>query len=539
MNDLVNELEKQINIDKEVITVLPRNGIKAIKNLNEKIEEMSEKYQELNKKTKKEIEERYKTIIAVEENEKIGEMSLKIEQINNEIDSINDRSSYEKMELDKHSYNINGYYKKNIETINEEIIQVLKTFEKVGIKVTAEDFNISEFTKEYMTVLIKNAYNGEINSAEVKECFEKVYWKCSELMSHIYVNLRYIYDKNENEIDKFYKNTMIDMQEKSGNIEEELEKRKQKLIKQKKKLEGMDDKIILGNFLSQKYNITDYMGDNYKKSYEELLGKEISKLTDYEKNEMDDNIEKLYNNLVEYSEFLEFKFIYDEVLEIRAEEKKKQEQNSKEKKNKTDYEIIKDEIKKEISNIAKLNEKISKPNKSFFNRKSIDEQQRSEIVLERNEMILSVKNKYLKMDEEKIYSEFSKKIYDTSTYLDVLKIASYYYNFLAKTIIKKEPEITDQEITKKIEKFKNLIKNMEFSVISNVMITENKTLAIVIKDRYKLFGIILTKESLEEENLDDILKKTKLIYTYNNIKKSNLSFENINFVVQVNLKQKK
>ena len=43
MKELVEKIENQISTDKEVITVLPRNGIKAIKTLLETIKEMKPK----------------------------------------------------------------------------------------------------------------------------------------------------------------------------------------------------------------------------------------------------------------------------------------------------------------------------------------------------------------------------------------------------------------------------------------------------------------------------------------------------------------
>ena len=50
MKELVENIGKQIDTDKEVISVLPRNGIKAIKTLLETIKEMQAKYEEVNEK---------------------------------------------------------------------------------------------------------------------------------------------------------------------------------------------------------------------------------------------------------------------------------------------------------------------------------------------------------------------------------------------------------------------------------------------------------------------------------------------------------
>ena len=65
---------------------------------------------------------------------------------------------------------------------------------------------MSEYSKEYMEVLLEEAYNGNINSEKIKDAFEKVYCKCSEVVSHLYVNIRHIYDIHEEHIRKFYAN---------------------------------------------------------------------------------------------------------------------------------------------------------------------------------------------------------------------------------------------------------------------------------------------------------------------------------------------
>ena len=71
MKELVENIEKQITTDKEVISVLPRNGIKAIKTLLKTIDETTEKYENLNEKLLKEIESRYEKLTEVEDNTEI------------------------------------------------------------------------------------------------------------------------------------------------------------------------------------------------------------------------------------------------------------------------------------------------------------------------------------------------------------------------------------------------------------------------------------------------------------------------------------
>ena len=74
MKELVENISKQIDTDKEVIAVLPRNGIKAIKTLLETIKEMQAKYEHVNQMLLKDIENRYNELTTVEENEELPKL---------------------------------------------------------------------------------------------------------------------------------------------------------------------------------------------------------------------------------------------------------------------------------------------------------------------------------------------------------------------------------------------------------------------------------------------------------------------------------
>ena len=104
MKELVEKIENQIATDKEVITVLPRNGIKAIKTLLGTIKETKENYEHVNEMLLKEIENRYNDLVAVEENEDISKLEEEILKLDIAIKNTDTRSSFEKMKLDKIVY---------------------------------------------------------------------------------------------------------------------------------------------------------------------------------------------------------------------------------------------------------------------------------------------------------------------------------------------------------------------------------------------------------------------------------------------------
>ena len=532
MRKLVEDIEKQIDTDKEVITVLPRNGIKAIKTLLENIDEMTEKYQQLNELLLEDIERRYEELTVVEENLDISELEQEILKLDVAIKNTDTRSSFEKMQLDKIVYNVNGYYKSNLERLNKELVDCVKQFENVGIDLSAENFNISEYAKQYMTVLLEEAYNGEINSERIKDTFEKMYWKCPEVVTHLYVNIRYIYDKCEAQIDKFYENKTETILSRLNSTQQQVEDKKIELIRQKTKIEDIDDKIILGKFFNGIWNINDYKADKYQKMYLELFSKEISELEEEEKADMDENIEKLNNNLNEYAKFTEYKFLVDGVLQIREDELAALEKNKGKKVKKTEYDITKENIKKLTAQIFKLNTKIEKPSKGLFGNGD-NSKKKNAVILERNNAILELKKLYMELDDEIIKQKIMQNIDETSSLLDVLAIGSHYYGFMAKEIIKKYPEITDKELGEMAKKIRDFITFSNFTVINYIKISDKKELSVIIKDRYQLFGMQLSKENFQEGNIDDLIKKAKIINNYNNILKSKFSIKDLEYIMAV------
>lgn len=534
MKELVESIEKQIDTDKDVINILPRNGIKAIKTLLETIQEMTAKYEYVNEMLLEDIKSRFDELTAVNENDEIININTEILKYNDAVKNTDKCSPYEKMGLDKITYNVNGYYKSNLERLNTELMECVRKFENIGINLTAKDFDISEYSKEYMEVLLQEAQNGQVNSEKIKDTFEKVYWKCSEVVSHLYVNIKYIYDKYENEINKFYQNNSEEIMSKFNATAEQLENKKSDLIRQKNKLEDIDNKIILDKFYTGSLNINDYKEDNYKRMYLDLTSKDISELSEEEKLEMNENIEKLNNNLSEYSKYCEYRFLVDGVLALRDEELKKVEANKDKKVKKTELEIMKENIKKLTDEIFKINEKLDKPTKVlFFKRKSESNKKNTAVILQRNNLILDLKKAYMELDEEILKQNIIQNIDETSSLFDVLKFASNYYGFMAKSMIMKNEEITDVEIGELVGKIRDFINFSNFTVINYVKISDTKDLAVIIKDKYKLFGLQVSKENFQEDSIEDLIRKVKIITNYNNIQKSKFSVEDLEYIITV------
>ena len=60
---------------------------------------------------------------------------------------------------------------------------------------------------------------------------------------------------------------------------------------------------------------------------------------------------------------------------------------------------------------------------------------------------------------------------------------------------------------------------------------EKKDIAIIIKDKYELTGLNVTKDDFQEDNLDDLIRRTEIIKNYLDIQKSAINTDEIKFVL--------
>ena len=100
-------------------------------------------------------------------------------------------------------------------------------------------------------------------------------------------------------------------------------------------------------------------------------------------------------------------------------------------------------------------------------------------------------------------------------------------------MISKNEEITDAEIGDSAKQIRDFINFSNFTVINYIKISDPKDLAVIIKDKYKLFGLQVSKENFQEDNIEDLIRKVKLITNYNKIKKSKFSIEDLEYITTV------
>ncbi len=510
----LSKLNNQIAIDKEVLSILPKNNKKNLGVYKEKCNEIKLIYDNFDLNIIHEMKRRINKINSFKKNPKIDELNEELQKYDKLILLNNNVTSFEKMQLNELLYIFRRFYKNNLELLIENINNCLNRFEDVGINLSIHDFCYSSYTREFMRLILsEHDIDGDL-----KESFENIYWKCPDIFLHIEQNFRYIYFKYEKEIDKYYSNVeneiLKDLKVKS---KEEAFKRYNLLSYNLQEYINSDDSIILEKFKDNTYNIKDFEPQGVEKI--------VNKLKNLESIDMDEfysNIFKLQNNLFEYKNYLNYKFIYDSIVLIINDSNNYDSLYNQNFKN----------IKKLESKLFKINKKYDKRKRHFglifklFNKNNNKLETGNDNI---NQIILDLKQEYKNLETNKMNSLIKKHLNTNSTIYEVFSLVSYFYDFIAESIIKEYPDIVQEDISLKIEEFRKFINHPDNTLINNTTLNQDKDIALIIKDKYNLFNIAVTKEDFEEENIDNLINNVNIICINNNIKKSSISFEDIKF----------
>ena len=256
----LQEIEKaieKIEAEKEILSTMPKNNEKNEQKYLEKVEALKKEYEKYKEEIEVYLKSEYASFTDVKEDEEIELLKSRINTIEKVLYILSDeKNSLEKMNLDRILFNLGRYYRNNLENVNKEISECIKMFKEVEINLNKEDFDYSEYTKEYMGVFLKE--KDYENSEKLKNKFEEIYWKCPEIIVQISLNIRNIYLKNKNTIDKYYEKEKVALLKKWDKSQEEIIKSYMELKKKLKEKQNEDKKTLLDKFLNGELKTQDY-----------------------------------------------------------------------------------------------------------------------------------------------------------------------------------------------------------------------------------------------------------------------------------------
>lgn len=501
-----------IDSNKEVLSTLPKNNKKNISKYIETLTKYKKEYSEKGLSLKEEIEKRKDKIVKkISINKDLDNLKNKVLKLEENIYLFNDyNSSYEKSGLDKILYNLSCKGNKSLVDLNNDIKSCMEKFKEVGVVLSAKDFKYTPAVYSYMQEYFK--YIDNLNNENLKNSFEKIYWKFPDIIIHIELAIKYLYYKNIKYFDKYFSclKQTID-KECNNNLLEDYKKIKVNYDQ----LVNKDIYTIFEKFLNKKYNINDYNEDKIRQNIGSLTNLDIEE--NYEK--IITNFSKLYNSIKEYKNYLSFKYVLDEVKEIYKDKDK-----------------YKDIVKNKRKEITKNEKKLFKINKKIYSLlpKNNKEKQLDKLYMDSSQIIVTLKELYDSLEKDK-FNEQIMKISDNSEIIEVLKLANSYYIFHAELLIKREGEISSSDINKHISDLNDYIVSPYNTIINNIDIINDKDLSEIIYNIYNLNNIVINKDSLNDEsNLDSLLILLNRILIFDSINKSSVTVKEIEFVCDAN-----
>ena len=298
--EVMEKLNNQIEIDKEILSVLPKNNKKNLKIYQDKAAEIKNNYEEYLEDILSEIKRRVFKITSIKPDPEINKLIQEIAEKSDVTKFNKNVSSFEKMQLDEYLFVLKRFYKNNLELVNEAIVKCVEEFQIAGIGIRAEDFSYSVYAKEYMKIFLQEYKKGDVNSNKVKEAFEQIYWKCADLIMHIEIGFRSLYLNNEKLIDKYFETKPRIMVDGIEVAEEEALSRYNALLNKLTDLQNKDTGAILKRFIDGEENTKDYEDSVVEKAYKKLIEEDISTLDESQLEEINKNIFRLHNSLNEY-----------------------------------------------------------------------------------------------------------------------------------------------------------------------------------------------------------------------------------------------
>jgi len=498
MPENLEKLMSKIELEKEILSTLPTNTKKNKEAYIAKVQELKKEYEEYKEKVLQAIVKRYNDEVQISENSNLTEIENQIkelEEVRNVIS--NAKNVYEKTGLDKEIFNLKRFYKKNLATVNNIIANCVKIFDKVGIEFDYRDFNFTEYTKQYMDKFLKEARTGVLDLDIMQNEFEKIYWKSPDILLHLQLNFRYIFLKKEAEIIKYYNDqkgmAQTSLSDGISNIEEKYRALNKEYIEKNKE----QKEIIVNRFLSGELNIKDYEDKSISKTYSRFINLDT---LEEKREEINLNLIKLLHNLYEYRNYLKYKFIFDDMKTKYLEEGDE----------KTTYNSIKKQI---IDSVEALNNNAGgfKLFKKTAERKSMQE----------------ISSLFEELDKVEVEEKIKEKLTQKSTIKEMGEVAAAFYKYLFISIIENDKEIEEPQIIGKIEEFKKFIDYPYNTISESISMMDDKEIALIIKDRYTLFDIKITKDQLDEGSINSLINDLEKIENYYYIQKANIDLNKI------------
>ncbi len=493
MIDKINAEIEQINSN---IDILPTNNKKNIGKYTEYVSECLDDYNGRLKECEEEINRRKELIVNEYESVPLNEYEINIDY--NELKLSDIRcSSNEKMNLNYLLYKLNNSSSEGLNIINQIILDIIESFRNVDIVLTEKDFNHTESVNLYIKTLL-NAKD------EIQNVFNDIFFKEPNIIKQITLNVWYLYYKNKSKIDSYYKT-------KYSNFDfHNFISLYRNALNEVESIRHSNKKYIYNLFINNELDIDEYIDDNKMKSLSSSLLLDETNPRNYE------NLVNYKKTLLEYKGYIKYQFIVSDLKELyNHKEEYKNLFNNKLK-----------EIFKEEKKLFSLNKKINK--KGIF---KLNGEKLANAKLNREKSINTLLTLYSELDELAIKDVIIKYFTSETNYYDVIKLATYNFNYLINLLQKQGEEITIDVINDTLFEIQKYIYDRIVDIIDNIVLLDEKDISEMISQKFKLNGIKVDEEKINSDQIDKVVYSIDKLLIHYDICNLKMDLAAIEFVI--------
>ena len=501
----LDDFNHDVEVTKEVLASMPINNAKNVTIYKKKVKELKDEYSSYRDQLFTEIKVRSSKYLSIKPNPRTSVVSKELTGYKDLVLCNPVNTAYEKMGFDTLLYSLTHYYKNDLSSVNADIKEVISKFNLVGINITDKDFVYSSYAQKYIKELLKDDY-----IERMKDIFEDIHWKCPDVILHIEVSFRILFNKNiklfESYIDEVKKEVLG-----SDLTYEDYRIKRDNLSRELFDLENFDHYVIVNRFMNGELLLNDYSKLNVEKSYSRFLG---DKLEDKE-SKLDD-FKNLYFNLDEYKNYLKYSYILEDAKVKYAECSSHVGEAAKILK---EINSLSDELSKLCSDIE------SGSTKGFlFFKKKIDTEQ---YLLKLNEKVKELDSKFEEYDNALVFEKMSANISETSSVYDVFNFALSFKGYLRSCIKNHEDGVDIKKVKATVKEYDLFLNSPYLNMLKNIKFSIDSDITTVLVDHFKLLNINLNPDELDADSIESLMKSIYIILVNSYLETSGMTIDTI------------
>ena len=501
----LDDFNHDVDVAKDVLTSMPINNAKNLALYKTKVSELEEEYSGYRDQLLKEITKRSSKYLNYKPNERLAIVKKELMDYK-DVNLFNPLNTpYEKLGFDTLLYSLTHYYKNDLASVNEDIMETFARFREVGVELTEADFVYSNYARKYIRELLRDN-----NLERMKDVFEDLHWKCPDVISHIETSFRVLFNKNIKAFENYIENRQKEIIQDNLSYNDYVLKRNN-LGREAYELEHYDESVIVTRFMEGDLLLNDYNIINLSRCYSKFLGDNADINKGKEKME---DFKNLFHGLTEYKNYLKYSYVIEDAKKKFAEKDSHLGQLPK----------LMKEINALADELEKLTEEINNGSgKGFlFFKKKVD--------IEHNYLEIDAKVKELdaKFDEYDIaliYEKMNSELSATSSIYDIFNFALSYKGYLRYCIKEHEEDIDINKVKSIVKEYDKFLTDPYVNIIKNTNFNTEIDLGTIIMDHYKLLEINLNKDEMTPEAIDELLKSLEVIINSYYLEKYDLSID--------------